>query len=563
MDANFCFARMGRTNLQSLKFTIMDVYKVLDDLKKRAAGVDPSTNKMPEGYFVSFRPIGLPIAPEDFSNPWSPFGSELVGATTSAMSEAAKINPPATSATPMPSSPPPQVDLQSLIAANVGQSEKNYYNTFWLTNDKLAMNAQWTVMPDAGSVDSAWFAIINGAQEVTSNMVLNSDLQKSIDAAKAVLVDPATGNPTPHYNAYLYYQQKYFDAQQNLNGQYANAVTDPTKFAMWPITGKIPQEKVNSAQETWAGLGFKNEIETAMDTLHAQGIDPSIALINRCKLAYENSLGEMANIGTIPYTFIEPSTFYDQYEMDGWTSYSQDNSVVHEDSSSSSSSESGFGGLSLGFFSIGGSASHEQSQTDLHIDTSSLTISFDFCSADIRRPWLDTNILNLGNWFLLDNPKNCISDGTFNQQLQNAKNVTTFLPSVVTSLIFVRNLKIKWAMSQMQQTTFQQATSGSGCVGIGPFFVGGTASAKNANSTYDNTFNSQGIEIDGVQLIGYVSVITPASPRLDSKDYMVKAGSGQTPSNGNPAAGNGSPASSNTSTTTSTTTQPAANPANQ
>lgn len=69
MDANFCFARMGRTNLQSLKFTIMDVYKVLDDLKKRAAGVDPSTNKMPEGYFVSFRPIGLPIAPEDFLIP--------------------------------------------------------------------------------------------------------------------------------------------------------------------------------------------------------------------------------------------------------------------------------------------------------------------------------------------------------------------------------------------------------------------------------------------------------------------------------------------------------------
>jgi len=64
----------------------MDVYKVLDDLKKRAAGVDPKTNKMPEGYFVSFRPIGLPIAPEDFENPWSPFGSELLGATETAAS---------------------------------------------------------------------------------------------------------------------------------------------------------------------------------------------------------------------------------------------------------------------------------------------------------------------------------------------------------------------------------------------------------------------------------------------------------------------------------------------
>ncbi|HEY1871535.1 MAG TPA: hypothetical protein VGG71_10780, partial [Chitinophagaceae bacterium] len=195
----------------------MDVYKILDDLKKRAAGVDPATNKMPEGYFVSFRPIGLPISAQDFRNPWSPFGSEMLTATTDAMDEQKKINPPTTSSTPMPNNAPPQVDINQLIAAGVGESEKNYYNTFWLTNDKLTMDEKWSVMPQAGSVDSAWFAIITGAQEVTSNMVLNSDLQKSIDAAKAVLLDPTTKAPTQHYAAYLYYQQKYFDAQQNLN----------------------------------------------------------------------------------------------------------------------------------------------------------------------------------------------------------------------------------------------------------------------------------------------------------------------------------------------------------
>ena len=529
----------------------MDVYKVLEDLKKRAAGVDPNTNKTPEGYFVSFRPIGLPIAPEDYENPWSPFGSELLGATLGAAAEEAKLNPPTTSSTPMPSNPPPQIDMDQLISAGVGQSEKNYYNTFWLTNDKLAMDENWTVMPDAGTVDSAWFAIVNGAQEVTSNMVLNSDLQKSIDAAKAVLVDPATQNPTPHYNAYLYYQQKYFDAQQSLNGQYANAISDPAKFAMWPINGKIPQEKVNSSLENWAGLGFKNEIETAQDTLNAQGMDPAIALINRCKLAYENSLGEMANIGTIPYTFIEPSTFYDANEQDGWTTYYQDSSTVSVQSSSSSSSESAFAGISLGIFTIGADASHSQSRTDLHIDTSSMKISFDFCSADIRRPWLDTNLLDLGNWFLLDNAKNCISDGTFNQQLQHANNITTFLPSVVTSLIFVRNLKVKWAMTHLQSQTFQEATSGGGMIGIGPFFGGGSYTGKDANSSYQSTFNDEGIEVDGVQLIGYVSVITPASPRLDSKDYMTKA---TTPATTTPAT------STNTNTTTASNTTTATQP---
>jgi hypothetical protein len=178
-----------------------------------------------------------------------------------------------------------------------------------------------------------------------------------------------------------------------------------------------------------------------------------------------------------------------------------------------------------------------------------MQISFEFCSADIRRPWLDTNLLDLTNWFLLNNSKNCISDGTFNQQLQHASNVTTFLPSIVTSLIFVRNLKIKWAMTQQQRHTFQEATSGGGMVGIGPFFCGGSGASNDANSSYQSTFNDEGIEVAGVQLVGYVSVITPASPRLDSKDYMVKAGN-------QPGS-----ATSNTNTTTANSTTSATQPA--
>ncbi|MFT4024353.1 MAG: hypothetical protein QM664_11275 [Flavihumibacter sp.] len=54
-----------------------DVLKMLSDLKYKAVGVDPNTKKMPEGYFVSFRPIGLPIPEEDFKNPWTPTGSNL------------------------------------------------------------------------------------------------------------------------------------------------------------------------------------------------------------------------------------------------------------------------------------------------------------------------------------------------------------------------------------------------------------------------------------------------------------------------------------------------------
>jgi hypothetical protein len=113
----------------------------------------------------------------------------------------------------------------------------------------------------------------------------------------------------------------------------------------------------------------------------------------------------------------------------------------------------------------------------------------------------------------------------------------------------VRNLKIKWAVSQLQKQTFQQSTSGGGMLGIGPFFCGGSGSSNDSDSNFQNTFNSEGIEVQGVQLIGYISVINPASPRLDSKDFMVKA-------TDDPNKG-----TTTSTTSTSTTTTPTPSPA--
>jgi hypothetical protein len=49
-----------------------DVFKILKDLELKSVGLDPQTNKMQEGYFVSFRSVGLPIHKEDFANKTHP-----------------------------------------------------------------------------------------------------------------------------------------------------------------------------------------------------------------------------------------------------------------------------------------------------------------------------------------------------------------------------------------------------------------------------------------------------------------------------------------------------------
>src|SRR4051812_18562387 len=113
-----------------------DVFKILKDLEYKSVGLNPQTQKMQEGYFVSFRNIGLPIPEEDFSNPFTPMGAELkqILADTKAAG-----TPPDKGSTPDATgtvTPPASVDPNQLITAGISHSMLSYVNTFYLTNEK-------------------------------------------------------------------------------------------------------------------------------------------------------------------------------------------------------------------------------------------------------------------------------------------------------------------------------------------------------------------------------------------------------------------------------------------
>ncbi|MFZ1852088.1 MAG: hypothetical protein WAU15_07645 [Nitrosomonas sp.] len=500
-----------------------DVLKVLKDLEYKAVGVDPENKKMPEGYFVSFRPIGLPIPEEDFRNPWTPTGSNLKEILSSMPKPGSTPGTAVTDAgTTTPVSASAQLDKNQFIAAGIGESMQSFLNTFMLTDDKLVMSNDYRTMPGSGKVNDAWYAIINGANGIPSDMELSDEIKKALDAAKAILMDK-DGNPTPHYESYAKYEEEYRDAVKSRDKQYANALSDPMKLQMWPIQGKIYQDEVEEAWDKWQGFGFKVEIEKAVAILAAQGVDPAILLIARAKHKYENSLINIPNIGNIPYTFMLPRKWYSA-TGGGWNSYSESDfhNEVHFNSSSSRTSAGG--GLNLGFFTIGGQGSVNTQRTNLDIKTTNLSIKFEYTVVDIKRPWLDTTLMNLSNWFLVgDYPASCISDGTFGQELRvNNPTEMLFLPSIVTSLLLVRNLNIRFDGASTHSDTFSKTVEGGGFIGYGPFAICASHSSKKKSSNFSFDSDGQGITVEGVQLIGAVSVINPASPKKASKDYMKK-----------------------------------------
>jgi hypothetical protein len=42
------------------------------------------------------------------------------------------------------------IDLDQILTAGIAQSQLAYVNTFYLTNEKLNMNFEYSVMPAAG-----------------------------------------------------------------------------------------------------------------------------------------------------------------------------------------------------------------------------------------------------------------------------------------------------------------------------------------------------------------------------------------------------------------------------
>lgn len=331
------------------------------------------------------------------------------------------------------------------------------------------------------------------------------------------------GNPTVHYQQYMKYEEEWKDKVKAWHRAYANAMTNPMKMQSFPLDGVQYQDDADEAMDRWNSFGFKQEIEQALAQLAAQGIDPAVALISRAKKRYILSLNEVMSVGELPYTLMLPSTWYDKDNDDGWYEYGSSDFHTESHYQSSSTSYGGGGGFNVGFWSASAGFEHSESQQSMDIKTNGLDISFSYCAVDVKRPWLVNDLMNLQNWFLTgDYKKGCISTGQMGQELPSSSVPQTFLPSVVTSLILIKNLKIKWDTAQTDYDQHMSNTTSSVSVGWGPFAVNGNYSHHDEQRNFTGQWDGEFLNVEGVQLVGYVSMINPACPGKDSAPYMQK-----------------------------------------
>ena len=92
------------------------------------------------------------------------------------------------------------------------------------------------------------------------------DDSDAISKARSLLRD-AHGNPTLEYTAYLRHQSEYNEKIHSYNAAQQSARASPLQLQRWPIVGKEYSDAVNDALRKWIALGYKQEVENALNVL--------------------------------------------------------------------------------------------------------------------------------------------------------------------------------------------------------------------------------------------------------------------------------------------------------
>jgi hypothetical protein len=292
---------------------------------------------------------------------------------------------------------------------------------------------------------------------------------------------------------------------------------NPALEATWPMTGLVYRQDISDALDDLNAV--KDVVENALALIGSQARDTAAEFLKAAKENVDRNRGKfLVDVGggiAVLYSEVFPGNWC-KADAENWTEYSFDSTTSHFADHNETTSFGGGGGLNLGFWSIGGSSQHTETRHELNKENDSLFISFEYSIAEINRPWLDTLLFRLNNWFIQGQKPGTVSNGS-SEQLSKAiiEQDSLWLPAIPSQMILVKNLFISNSKFQEAYKSSRSYTSAGASFGWGPFSISGNYSRESTDVVIDTYQGRNGLRVKGVQLIGWVSEIIPLSPKIN------------------------------------------------
>lgn len=316
-----------------------------------------------------------------------------------------------------------------------------------------------------------------------------------------------------------------------------------------PAARTLASMKMNNALQAWTDSGYRSEIDDARNiTDQEEFAAGGFRQANRRQIlrAYRNT----GMTGTdVLGSFRSPvSTFSPDPSKwataTGWVSVSFAADQTLSQYNYAESQRSGFGGLSLGFVHIGGTAGGKRTTEVKVSKVYKFSYQFELMRASINRPWLDTSLLFQPlDWTWKKNaattvyPYVAVTRDAGGRPLPSPatvydnKEVGCSLYPV--DAVIARNRKIVATVATSDYNSAVSAGSASGGGSLfGIFGGGGKQNWSTTVISQDAVNTTFSVEANGIAVIGLLSQFVPHSPNPNLSDkwpkeaWMPKAGGG-------------------------------------
>ncbi|EJF57272.1 hypothetical protein DICSQDRAFT_129594 [Dichomitus squalens LYAD-421 SS1] len=332
---------------------------------------------------------------------------------------------------------------------------------------------------------------------------------------------------------------KYTSSQTALKK--AQSAYDDANLAKLHMDGRKAQEKLLddlAGDEGFAAVEIQRHKRTIEEYTRARA-----ALMNQTG-AKSAEIEKIATSVGIPAAMPDPTAVAAVESPDYFTPITVEVTSTSESKSSSSSASSmSFGASgSYGLF-FTGSVSHESSEAHSEatqeLANAAVKISFECMRVDITRPWLRPelfydddlqSLIRISPGFgrlraLMDSdPQLNMTEGQIASELAGY----SIFPVFPTAFLLACNVVLEISGSTSKLQTYMNGSSSSTSVAVryGPFVAGKanhSSSSANQGSSCDSTASGCRITMKSPQVIGWISQMVPALPRVSAPNEVAAA----------------------------------------
>ncbi|MEP0873832.1 hypothetical protein NDA01_29420 [Trichocoleus desertorum AS-A10] len=279
----------------------------------------------------------------------------------------------------------------------------------------------------------------------------------------------------------------------------ALAGQDEQAVHQFAINAPLMQMKVRAAENDWISNGYRDTYDRINAAIAAVEGRSFALLKQRYKEDFVRSILTNPSSGAnFLYTAPAPAEF--ARADSGWSEFYFNSGSFNSNHKFSASHTSGGGGLAIGPFAIGGGGSVDKKKWEGKLNAESFNLRFKMARATIYRPGINLAYIKSGFW-------------RFDQQNEEYKNTLLsngktppngLMPAITTDCIFVKDLCIDFGEYNSEYERRSQEIGGRGGLSYGPFFLGGSHSNRESESTYNRNWTREGLKIEGLQLLGFL-----------------------------------------------------------